>query len=254
MTTPSRKRVTTVFDDDDDDDDDGYVDIDHSEVGHDVPEGVTLDADEEAAPGPDANTADRGPANTSNNNSGDSSTTSVRGPGHRPAFGVKNVYYLRVGRWRVMQFVLLMRSADVPWFSDLMLQKVLSAIEPLIVPKMEKEQAAKEKGLADVYRCDEFQLAYYVKPCDGRHSVVVRTPAAVAAVAPTAAVESAKIPSVAREVYEGHVVHGQALWAAVEPRRRGALTHAASTPWAGTLPLPVFPGVKYGRDGQLTAA
>lgn len=49
---------------------------------------------------------------------------------------------------------------------------MLEGLEPLIPLKMTADADKKEHGLADVFRSGHFQMAYYFKPTEIRHTVL----------------------------------------------------------------------------------
>ncbi|KAJ3326571.1 hypothetical protein HDU76_012811 [Blyttiomyces sp. JEL0837] len=149
-------------------------------------------------------------------------------------FSVRNVYYLTVAPNRVLQLVLFMKAEFTSWFTEELFEHVLAALKPLVINKFKREEVAKEKGLADVYRCPSFRFAYYVKPLDIRHTVLCKD-------------ETTR-------TYEGKIVHGQSLIVAVEPNPRAGSPKRSGmlTKWVGAqsgpFVPPKFPGVRYGKD------
>ncbi|KAI8613031.1 hypothetical protein BC830DRAFT_514694 [Chytriomyces sp. MP71] len=101
-------------------------------------------------------------------------------------------HYLRIGSTRAMQLNLYISNAGRQWFTADELsvrsptysrscqwtnrncpQHLLTRLKPLLPAKIAREHAAKEKGLADVFREDErFQFAYCLRGMDARHALL----------------------------------------------------------------------------------
>ncbi|KAI8916642.1 hypothetical protein DFJ77DRAFT_347528 [Powellomyces hirtus] len=92
---------------------------------------------------------------------------------HSP-FATRNIRYIRVGDTTALHLTFYLRKQHLPWFTE-------AVFERLIPAKLSREVIEKkEQGLADVYRARNFQMAYYLRPTEIRHSVLEKNPSSTA--------------------------------------------------------------------------
>ncbi|SNX83339.1 uncharacterized protein MEPE_02046 [Melanopsichium pennsylvanicum] len=101
----------------------------------------------------------------------------------RKQFAQRNVFYLRASPYVVLQTILYLDYRHVGWMNlnpDILVQ-VLSILRTRIMPKLRKESdsAGKLSGMSkkervDVYSDRDFQVAYFFRRMDDRHSVLLK--------------------------------------------------------------------------------
>ena len=101
----------------------------------------------------------------------------------RKKFTQRNVFYLRASPYVVLQTILYLDYRHVEWMNlnpDI-LNQVLSILRTRIMPKLRKESdssgklsAMSKKERVDVYSDRDFQVAYFFRRMDDRHSVLLK--------------------------------------------------------------------------------
>ena len=95
----------------------------------------------------------------------------------------RNVFYLRTSPYIVLQTILYLDHRHVAWFnkSPHILQGVLSALKPRLMPKLRREADSQgaiynmsKKERVDVYTDPEFRLAFFFRKMDDRHAVLLK--------------------------------------------------------------------------------
>ncbi|KAJ3183083.1 hypothetical protein HDU87_007505 [Geranomyces variabilis] len=94
-------------------------------------------------------------------------------------FSTKNLRYIRiapptaVSPGVALQLILHVRKQHLMWFTPDHFDDIIKALERLLPAKLTRELTEKrEQGLADVYRQDDFQMAFYLRPNEIRHAVL----------------------------------------------------------------------------------
>lgn len=109
------------------------------------------------------------------------STMSVSSP--QKKFTQRNVFYLRASPYVVLQTILYLDHRHVTWMNlnPSILTQVLSILRTRIMPKLRKESdssgklsAMSKKERVDVYSDRDFQVAYFFRRMDDRHSVLLK--------------------------------------------------------------------------------
>lgn len=104
-------------------------------------------------------------------------------PAGQQQFTQRNVFYLRASPYVVLQTILYLDHRHVQWMnqSPLVLPQVLAVLRTRIMPKLRKEadSAGKvanmsKKERVDVYSHPDFQVAYFFRRMDDRHSVLLK--------------------------------------------------------------------------------
>ncbi|KAH7929407.1 hypothetical protein BV22DRAFT_1102387 [Leucogyrophana mollusca] len=99
------------------------------------------------------------------------------------SFRSRNAYYLRISATTVLPLYLYLDDRHTDWMSDIILQRVLEDLRPLVLPKWQAERdihvgsgasANGKKGSVDVHRGDCYQLAYFFRETEP-HSVIIKT-------------------------------------------------------------------------------
>lgn len=98
-------------------------------------------------------------------------------------FTQRNVFYLRASPYVVLQTILYLDYRHVEWMNlnPAILTQVLSILRTRIMPKLRKESdssgklsAMSKKERVDVYSDRDFQVAYFFRRMDDRHSVLLK--------------------------------------------------------------------------------
>ncbi|GAC96414.1 hypothetical protein PHSY_003994 [Pseudozyma hubeiensis SY62] len=101
----------------------------------------------------------------------------------RKNFTQRNVFYLRASPYVVLQTILYLDYRHVEWMNlnPSILTQVLSILRTRIMPKLRKESdssgklsAMSKKERVDVYSDRDFQVAYFFRRMDDRHSVLLK--------------------------------------------------------------------------------
>ena len=101
----------------------------------------------------------------------------------RKKFTQRNVFYLRASPYVVLQTILYLDYRHVEWMNlnPHVLTQVLSILRTRIMPKLRKESdssgklsAMSKKERVDVYSDRDFQVAYFFRRMDDRHSVLLK--------------------------------------------------------------------------------
>ncbi|TKY86714.1 hypothetical protein EX895_004354 [Sporisorium graminicola] len=101
----------------------------------------------------------------------------------RKKFTQRNVFYLRASPYVVLQTILYLDYRHVEWMNlnPSILTQVLSILRTRIMPKLRKESdssgklsAMSKKERVDVYSDRDFQVAYFFRRMDDRHSVLLK--------------------------------------------------------------------------------
>lgn len=101
----------------------------------------------------------------------------------RKKFTQRNVFYLRASPYVVLQTILYLDYRHVEWMNlnPNILTQVLSILRTRIMPKLRKESdpsgklsAMSKKERVDVYSDRDFQVAYFFRRMDDRHSVLLK--------------------------------------------------------------------------------
>lgn len=101
----------------------------------------------------------------------------------RKKFTQRNVFYLRASPYVVLQTILYLDHRHVEWMNlnPGILTQVLSILRTRIMPKLRKESdssgklsAMSKKERVDVYSDRDFQVAYFFRRMDDRHSVLLK--------------------------------------------------------------------------------
>ncbi|CDR88663.1 uncharacterized protein SPSC_05267 [Sporisorium scitamineum] len=101
----------------------------------------------------------------------------------RKKFTQRNVFYLRASPYVVLQTILYLDYRHVEWMNlnPFILAQVLSILRTRIMPKLRKESdssgklsAMSKKERVDVYSDRDFQVAYFFRRMDDRHSVLLK--------------------------------------------------------------------------------
>ncbi len=101
----------------------------------------------------------------------------------RKKFTQRNVFYLRASPYVVLQTILYLDYRHVEWLNlnPNILTQVLSILRTRIMPKLRKESdssgklsAMSKKERVDVYSDRDFQVAYFFRRMDDRHSVLLK--------------------------------------------------------------------------------
>lgn len=101
----------------------------------------------------------------------------------RKKFTQRNVFYLRASPYVVLQTILYLDFRHVEWMNlnPSILTQVLSVLRTRIMPKLRKESdssgklsAMSKKERVDVYSDRDFQVAYFFRRMDDRHSVLLK--------------------------------------------------------------------------------
>lgn len=123
-----------------------------------------------------------------------SNTMSAAPP--RKQFTQRNVFYLRASPYVVLQTILYLDYRHVAWMNEHpdILTQVLSILRTRIMPKLRKESdasgklsAMSKKERVDVYSDRDFQVAYFFRRMDDRHSVLLKEKSLVFPADPTLA-------------------------------------------------------------------
>lgn len=102
---------------------------------------------------------------------------------NRKKFTQRNVFYLRASPYVVLQTILYLDYRHVEWMNlnPSILTQVLSILRTRIMPKLRKESdssgklsAMSKKERVDVYSDRDFQVAYFFRRMDDRHSVLLK--------------------------------------------------------------------------------
>ncbi|KAL1916972.1 uncharacterized protein VTP21DRAFT_5169 [Calcarisporiella thermophila] len=155
-------------------------------------------------------------------------------------YSTRNIRYLRIGEKQVLQMVLYLKEENVAWFNDHIMQQVLSAIQPVISKKFSEEDKKKGKDtVADVFRGADFQFAYYFKPTDTRHCILMKD---ISFTAPERNAASDNEEDIEEDVklklkatYDNLALHRKTLVVVVEP-------------YSPQRPPPDFMGFEYRRE------
>ncbi|KAJ3052085.1 hypothetical protein HK097_006911 [Rhizophlyctis rosea] len=115
-------------------------------------------------------------------------------------FNSRTVTYIRIGPNQALRVIFFLRRKDWEWFDKERLHKVVQALFPLIPARLNSIRGvggkeAKDAGFAEVYRDVDWQMSYYFKSTDVRHSVMMKQ----------------------NETYNGLMVHPKTLAVIVEP-------------------------------------
>ncbi|KAJ1592903.1 hypothetical protein NDA11_002944 [Ustilago hordei] len=103
--------------------------------------------------------------------------------GNRKRFTQRNVFYLRASPYAVLQTILYLDYRHIEWMNlnPHILTQVLSILRTRIMPKLRKESdssgklsAMSKKERVDVYSDRDFQVAYFFRRMDDRHSVLLK--------------------------------------------------------------------------------
>ncbi len=114
----------------------------------------------------------------------------------RKKFTQRNVFYLRASPYVVLQTILYLDYRHVAWMNEHpdILTQVLSILRTRIMPKLRKESdasgklsAMSKKERVDVYSDRDFQVAYFFRRMDDRHSVLLKEKSLVFPADPTLA-------------------------------------------------------------------
>jgi hypothetical protein len=98
-------------------------------------------------------------------------------------FTQRNVYYLRASPYVVLQTILYLDHRHVEWMNQnpSILTQTLSILRTRIMPKLRNEadssgklSAMSKKERVDVYTHRDFQLAFFFRRMDNRHSVLLK--------------------------------------------------------------------------------
>ena len=101
----------------------------------------------------------------------------------RKKFTQRNVFYLRASPYVVLQSILYLDYRHVEWMNlnPSILPQVLSILRTRIMPKLRKESDSSgklstmsKKERVDVYSDRDFQVAYFFRRMDDRHSVLLK--------------------------------------------------------------------------------
>ncbi|CAI2181849.1 4463_t:CDS:2 [Funneliformis geosporum] len=86
-----------------------------------------------------------------------------------------NIRYLRISEKQVLPLIIYLRQENLLWFNDIIFQEILSALQR-IIPKIfsRKKKNVSNKLLSDIYRGSNFQFAYYIKPTEVKHSILIK--------------------------------------------------------------------------------
>ncbi|KAJ1029773.1 hypothetical protein NDA13_003015 [Ustilago tritici] len=102
---------------------------------------------------------------------------------NRKRFTQRNVFYLRASPYAVLQTILYLDYRHIEWMNlnPHILTQVLSILRTRIMPKLRKESdssgklsAMSKKERVDVYSDRDFQVAYFFRRMDDRHSVLLK--------------------------------------------------------------------------------
>lgn len=103
--------------------------------------------------------------------------------GNRKRFTQRNVFYLRASPYAVLETILYLDYRHIEWMNlnPHILTQVLSILRTRIMPKLRKESdssgklsAMSKKERVDVYSDRDFQVAYFFRRMDDRHSVLLK--------------------------------------------------------------------------------
>ncbi|GBB86097.1 hypothetical protein RclHR1_12550006 [Rhizophagus clarus] len=91
-------------------------------------------------------------------------------------YSTYNIRYLRISEKQVLPLIIYLRQENLSWLNDIIFQEVLSALQR-IIPKnfSRKKKNVSDKSLSDIYRGSNFQFAYYFKPTDVKHSILIKS-------------------------------------------------------------------------------
>ncbi|RIA85695.1 hypothetical protein C1645_363749 [Glomus cerebriforme] len=90
-------------------------------------------------------------------------------------YSTHNIRYLRISEKQVLPLIIYLRQENLSWFDDIIFQEILSALQRIIPKKFSgKKINGSNKSLSDIYRGSNFQFAYYFKPTDVKHSVLIK--------------------------------------------------------------------------------
>ncbi|RUS34929.1 hypothetical protein BC938DRAFT_477802 [Jimgerdemannia flammicorona] len=116
-----------------------------------------------------------------------------------PPYSTRNLRYLRLSKNQAIQLLLNLKQEHLEWFNDRIFQHILAALQPLLCNALVRDRDAKESSkVAQVFRgrrnCScpsarlvlrhhrcgtrspspDFQFAYYLKPTDNQHHILVK--------------------------------------------------------------------------------
>jgi len=110
------------------------------------------------------------------------------------SFTTRNTYHLRLSAHSVLPLYLYLDERHVEWMTNATLQKVLTDLQPLILPKLQAEQHTglvnSKKGSVDVHRGEDYQFAFFIRKVDSQSNVLIKTRQFVPAKAITRRAES----------------------------------------------------------------
>ncbi|CAB4487695.1 hypothetical protein RhiirA5_486077 [Rhizophagus irregularis] len=90
-------------------------------------------------------------------------------------YSTYNIRYLRISEKQVLPLIIYLRQENLSWFNDIIFQEILSALQRIIPKKfLGKKKNASDKSLSDIYRGSNFQFAYYFRPTDVKHSILIK--------------------------------------------------------------------------------
>ncbi|CAG8495663.1 15532_t:CDS:2 [Acaulospora colombiana] len=88
-------------------------------------------------------------------------------------YATYNIRYLRISERKVLPLILYVRPENTGWFNEVLFQEVLAALQKVIPKNLSKERKKKTSD-KNVYRGTNLQMAYYFKPTETRHSILLK--------------------------------------------------------------------------------
>ncbi|CAG8519049.1 7932_t:CDS:2 [Funneliformis mosseae] len=121
-----------------------------------------------------------------------------------------NIRYLRISEKQVLPLIIYLRQENLLWFNDIIFQEILSALQRIIPKKFSrKKKNVSNKSLSDIYRGSNFQFAYYIKPTEVKHSILIKDK--------TSIFPSDKMKLSFNLTYQGYNIFRKSLVLIVEP-------------------------------------